>query len=241
MYAPYNDVERTKLALSADVGVVLVEPMLGAGGLIPGTREFLSFLRSETERIGAVLIFDEVVTARLHYSGLQGFHNIVPDLTVIGKFFGGGMTFGGYGGRQEIMDTLDTRSKHSLHHSGTWHNNIFSMTAGVVATKLLSDENIAKANKLGDLLRRRLSDILNPEGSDSIVVRGFGSLVGVYFLGHGSEDLQATFYFHMLSNGIYMGHRGFLCLSIVHELEHIEAVITAAQEFADLILDDRRG
>lgn len=239
MYAPYNDVESTRRALSPDIGVILVEPMLGAGGLVPGTHDFLSFLRSEASRIGAILVFDEVVTARTHYSGLQGFHNIVPDMTVIGKFFGGGMTFGAYGGRREIMDTLDTRSGHGLVHSGTWHNNILSMTAGVVATQLLSEANISKANALGDQLRRRLGEVLSSMAPERVLVRGFGSLVGVHFLGPRSEDLLATFYFHMVSKGIYMGHRGFLCLSIVHEQEHIDAAINAAEGFVTLIQDGR--
>lgn len=200
--------------------------------MVPATREFLAFLREETSKIGAVLIFDEIVTARTHYEGLQGYHNVVPDMTTIGKFYGGGMPFGAYGGRRDIMNTLDSRTPNSLHHSGTWHNNIFTMAAGLAAVKLLSRENIAKANALGEQLREGLDHILNASRPDTAIVRGFGSLVGVHFLGPDSDALRNAFYFFLLTQKIYVGHRGFLCLNIVHEKRHIDVVLKAARAFS---------
>lgn len=229
--APYNDINGTNKLLTPDVGVIIVEPMQGAGGMVPATREFLSFLREQATKLGAVLIFDEVVTARTHYNGLQAYHSIIPDMTTIGKFYGGGMPFGAYGGSREIMNTLDSRVVNSLHHSGTWHNNIFTMAAGLAAVKLLSRENIEKANRLGERLREGLDQVFNTLIPNTAIVRGFGSLVGVHFLGPDSDDLRDAFYFFLLTQNIYIGHRGFLCLNIMHEEKHIEAVLAASKLF----------
>ncbi|KAJ6189016.1 hypothetical protein N7519_003924 [Penicillium mononematosum] len=219
--APYDDIAGTRKILQPDVGVIIVEPMQGAGGMVPASYDFLLFLRKQATKYGAVLIFDEVVTARTHYHGLQGYHNIIPDMTTIGKFYGGGLPFGAYGGRRKIMNTLDSRSINSLHHSGTWHNNIFTMSAGLAAVNLLSTENIDKANQLGKQLREGLDVIFNASSPGTVIVRGFGSLVGVHFMGPDSNTLRDAFYFFLLTRKIYIGHRGFLCLSIVHEEKHV--------------------
>ncbi|KAL4766868.1 pyridoxal phosphate-dependent transferase [Aspergillus nidulans var. acristatus] len=206
--APYNDIPGTRALLEPDIGVIIVEPMQAAGGMVPATRDFLAFLRDQVTELEAVLIFDEVVTARTSYHGMQGYHNIIPDMTTVGKFFGGGLPFGAYGGRRNIMNTLDTRLANSLHHSGTWHNNIFTMAAGLAATGLIVCLTAGTA-----------------------VVRGFGSLIGVQFIGPDSDALRDAFYFYLLKRGIYIGHRGFLCLNIMHEERHIHAVLEAAEGF----------
>ncbi|KAB8217749.1 pyridoxal phosphate-dependent transferase [Aspergillus novoparasiticus] len=232
--APYNDINGTGKLLTTDVGVIIVEPMQGAGGMVPATKEFLSFLRQQATRLGAVLIFDEVVTARTHYNGLQSYHNIIPDMTTIGKFYGGGLPFGAYGGRQQIMNTLDSRAANGLHHSGTWHNNKFTIAAGLAAMKLLSRENIEKANTLGERLRDGLDKVFNVPGPTTAIVRGFGSLVGLHFLGPDSDNLRDAFYFFLLTHKIYVGHRGFLCLNIMHEEKHVVAVLEASKAFYEV-------
>ncbi|GJC79021.1 beta-phenylalanine transaminase [Colletotrichum liriopes] len=160
VYGRYNDVEFTRPKITDDVGVIIVEPMQGAAGMIAGAKEFLQFLRDEATRVGAVLIFDEVITSRLKYGGLQEHLGITPDMTTIGKHFGGGFSFGAFGGRKEIMDLYDPESPRSLFHSGTWNNNVFSMTAGIAATKLLSRGALERNNELGNKLR---SDLAAPK------------------------------------------------------------------------------
>lgn len=105
--APYNDTEGAKAVIEpvkADVGVILVEPMLGAGGCIPGDPDFLRALRDYATEIGAVLVFDEVQTSRMSVGGRQAILGITPDMTTLGKYFGGGFAFGAFGGKREIMD-----------------------------------------------------------------------------------------------------------------------------------------
>lgn len=98
IFGTYNNIEANQKHTSSDLAAIIVEPMLSAGGQIPVTREFLSFLRKTADVTGAVLIFDEVVTSRLHINGLQGFHKIMPDMTTLGKYIGGGLPFGAFGG-----------------------------------------------------------------------------------------------------------------------------------------------
>ncbi|TVY69910.1 putative aminotransferase [Fusarium oxysporum f. sp. cubense] len=98
IFGTYNNIEANQKHTSSDPAAIIVEPMLSAGGQIPVTREFLSFLRKTADVTGAVLIFDEVVTSRLHINGLQGFHKIMPDMTTLGKYIGGGLPFGAFGG-----------------------------------------------------------------------------------------------------------------------------------------------
>ncbi len=115
----YNDGEASIELIrkhQADLAAVLVEPMLGAGGCVPGDPEFLWTLRRLTEEVGALLIFDEVMTSRLAFGGRQSSLGIKPDLTVIGKYFGGGLSFGAFGGRADIMGRFDPSRSGALSH-----------------------------------------------------------------------------------------------------------------------------
>lgn len=230
----YDDIESTKKLLSSDLAAIIVEPMQAAGGMIPASKEFLAFLRQAADDTGAVLIFDEVVTSRLHFGGLQEYHDIYPDMTTLGKWIGGGFSFGAFGGRDEIMAKLDPRTSREVggvSHPGTFNNNVFSMAAGAAACKLLTSEKIQDMNTLGEGLRSQLRELLQARGIDSIEVTGFGSLTGLQFRGPDLATLRDIFFFHMLKEGIYVGRRGFLNLSIVHEQRHVDQVVAAAKKF----------
>ena len=106
----YNDRDGATALIrrhAADLAAVLVEPVLGSGGCIPGDPEFLATLRAGATAAGALLIFDEVMTSRLSPGGRQQDLGIRPDLTTIGKYVGGGMSFGAFGGRREVMERFD--------------------------------------------------------------------------------------------------------------------------------------
>lgn len=207
--------------------------MLGAGGMVPGSSEFLQLLRDEATRVGAVLIFDEVVTSRLHYGGLQEVHGIVPDMTTLGKHFGGGFSFGAFGGRRDVMDMFDPKSPRFLSHSGTWNNNVFSMTAGVVATKLMTREALERVNSLGDKLRTGIADIFDKKRPGLVAMAGYGSAVGIAFLGQSADKLKRLFYFYLICKRIYVGPRGFIALNLTHNEEHVERALLVVQEFCD--------
>ena len=135
--AQYNDLEGTAALIARhrdELAAVLIEPMIGSGGGISADREFLAMLREETQRHGIVLIFDEVMTSRLSPGGLQEKLGILPDMTSFGKYLGGGLSFGAFGGADAIMRRFDPSETDSFVHSGTYNNNTLTMAAGVAGT-----------------------------------------------------------------------------------------------------------
>ncbi|KAJ5909708.1 acetylornithine aminotransferase [Penicillium tannophilum] len=171
----YNNIDATR-PLVKDLAAILVEPLQAAGGMRPATPEFLSFLREAASQTGTVLIFDEVVTSRLDYHGLQGKWNIIPDMTTVGKYLGGGFPFGAFGGSAKIMDRFDSSDKSiALHHSGTFNNNIFTMCAAVAAANLITQEELQRLNGMGDRFREQATLLIERSGFKDMKFSGYGS------------------------------------------------------------------
>ena len=163
----YNDIAQTEEVLSAlpanSLAVILVEPMLGNAGAIPGSLNFLQFLRSYASSHGALLIFDEVMTSRLSYRGLGHRLGIKPDLMTLGKWVGGGMSFGAFGGRRDIMEMYDPTKSGGLAHAGTFNNNVISMAAGCAACKVLDEETTNRVNELGEVLKEMVTKVIEEQ------------------------------------------------------------------------------
>jgi len=159
----YDDVSKTETILSAippeSLAAILVEPMLGSGGTVPRSLPFLRFLRSYASSHGALLIFDEVLTSCLTYRGLGLKGGIQPDLMTVGKWVGGGMSFGAFGGRREVMAMFDPRNGF-LAHAGTFNKNVLSMAAGCAGCALLSEEKIDQLNELGERMKAMVQDVI---------------------------------------------------------------------------------
>ena len=238
-FGTYNDIQATRRVVTPDIGTIIVEPLQGAGGLIPATTGFLQYLRTTADEIGAVLIFDEVVTSRLHYGGLQGHHNIYPDMTTLGKYVGGGFPFGAFGGRKEIMQRLDpriSRANGGIPHSGTYNNNTFSMNAGLAVARALTPQHIDRCNAFGDSVRDGMHRMITDhKAEETIRVTGWGSLCGILFVGDEAEARRDAFFFWMLKKGIYVGRRGFLNFGLAHESRHVDQVLTAFKQFLELM------
>ena len=164
MVGTYNDVAQTEEVLSTlsseSLAAILVEPMLGNAGAIPGSLPFLQFLRSYASSHGALLIFDEVMTSRLSYRGLGHKLGIKPDLMTLGKWVGGGMSFGAFGGRRDIMEMYDPTRSGGLAHAGTFNNNVISMAAGCAGCKILDEETTNRLNDIGELLKEMVTDAI---------------------------------------------------------------------------------
>ena len=135
-------------------------------------------LRTETAASGALLIFDEVMTSRLGRGGLQSLVGVTPDLTTLGKYLGGGLSFGAFGGRADLMAAYDPTRPGALFHAGTFNNNVLTMSAGIAGLEhVLDDATLTAVNDRGDRLRAALDAVARPAG---LHVSGRGSLMTIH-------------------------------------------------------------
>jgi glutamate-1-semialdehyde 2,1-aminomutase len=242
----YNDIDAMRELVAphrGDLAAILIEPMLGGGGCIPATREFLADLRALASETGAILIFDEVMTSRLAPGGLQEVHGITPDMTTLGKYVGGGMSFGAFGGRTDLMEWFDPRNKDGFQHAGTFNNNVLTMNAGYVGlTEVYTPEAARRLNDWGDGLRERLNAVVRKKGL-AMQFTGIGSMLGVHMRGGtirnaadaagGHSGLLDLFYFDLVARGIWFAKRGMMALSIALDNADGDKLIGAVEEFAD--------
>ncbi|KAI4944258.1 hypothetical protein J4E91_008813 [Alternaria rosae] len=167
VHAPYNNIPETKAILEglpkASLAAILVEPIQGSGGCRAATKEFLHYLRGVADNTGAILVFDEVMSSRLDYSGYSASQGVRGDIVTLGKYIGGGMTFGAFGGRRDIMELFDP-SKNMLFHPGTYNNNVLTMHAGLVGLDIYNAGEVDRLNKLGEDLKTKVQQILIDEG-----------------------------------------------------------------------------
>jgi len=242
--APYNDLDATRALIEQhadDLALVILEPMIGSGGCIPATADFLTMLRVETTRVGALLILDEVMTSRLSPGGLQAVRGIKPDLTTLGKYIGGGMSFGAFGGRADLIDRFDPRRADALPHAGTFNNNVLTMNAGLAGlTEIYTPKAALALNARGDRLRDRLNALC--QAADAPVqFTGLGSMLAVHMMrgpirspadaAKGEPKLKELFFFDMLSHGIWLARRGMMTLCLPIGDAECDKLAAAVEEF----------
>ena len=213
---PFNDTANARRILEDNkdqLAAVIVEPVMGSVGMIPGTAEFLTMLREFTEENGIVLIFDEVISFRVAPGGSQQYYGITPDLTSLGKIIGGGFAVGAFGGRQDIMELYDPTKGPKVTHAGTFNANPVTMVAGAVTLEHLTPDVYRDLAELTELLRQGIrrvcSDLEVP-----VQVTGLGSLFGIHFTGHpivnyrdvAAEDaaLRGQVFLGLMNEGILM-------------------------------------
>ncbi|HXH12914.1 MAG TPA: aspartate aminotransferase family protein [Alphaproteobacteria bacterium] len=224
---PFNDLEGTTALIEAhkaELAAVIVEPILGSCGYVPADRAFLQGLRDLTERLGVLLIFDEVQTFRLSPGGIQALLGIIPDMTVLGKIIGGGLPVGGVGGRDDVMAAFDaTTGAPKIPHAGTFNGNPVTMRAGLATLRALNPAAYERLNHMGTELRRRMQALCNRYGVP-VQVTGEGSLFGIHWSAtpvtdyrssqRANKSLSSKFFLHALNNGIFFTTRGGGCLSL---------------------------
>ncbi len=242
LLAPYNDTEATLALIDAhavDLAAIIVEPMQGSGGCIPARPDFLQSLRDAATKAGAILIFDEVMTSRMSEGGMQKRLGITPDMTTLGKYIGGGMSFGAFGGRADIMERYDPRRPDAIPHAGTFNNNVLTMAAGHAGlTRIFTPDAAEALFARGEALRARLNALA---GDTAMQWTGIGSMMCVHFMAgpiacaadaaHADPDLRELFYLDMLNAGFYLARRGMIALSLEIGNAETEAFCTAAAEF----------
>ena len=256
----YNDLALAREVISSvpegELAAVLVEAVQGAGGVITGDTEFLRGIREAAREVGAVFVLDEVMTSRLAPGGLGVEMGLEPDLVTLGKYLGGGLAFGAFGGREEVMAVYDPRVEGGLAHSGTFNNNTLAMCVGHAALKgVYTEEVCVRFNERGDRFRERLSAVAR---GTRLSFTGRGSLIGLHFTKDGVEDIRCgedlkgrerpdlrdLFWFEMLESGFWTTRRGMIALILGTPGEELDRFVEAVTEFVgrhrDIMIVDRR-
>jgi len=241
--APYNDaaaVEQIFARHSRKIAAVIVEPVAANMGVVPPVPGFLESIRKITERDGALLIFDEVITGfRLAYGGAQTAFGIRPDLTIFGKIIGGGLPVAAYGGRREVMDLIAPLGP--VYQAGTLSGNPLAMRAGLASLAKLDRAGFYEAlARKTERLATGLRDALAESGLPG-QVNASGSLLTLFFHGDrvvdyagakkSNTDRFAAFFREMLSRGVFLPPSQFeaLFVSSVHTDDDLDRTLDAAR------------
>lgn len=240
----YNDIQGLNEAFQSQgdqIAAVILEPVVGNMGVVIPRPEFLAELRRLTERHGAFLIYDEVMTGfRVAYGGAQQLYRQMPDLTILGKIIGGGMPVGAYGGREDVMKHVMPAGP--VFQAGTLSGNPVAMAAGLATLKELRDHpSYARLEELGQRLAGGLDQAATAAGIPHQIAR-VGSMWTFFFNPEPVTDYDvarqsdtarfAKFFWAMLELGIYVPCSQFEAafLSVAHTTQHIDQTIDAVRE-----------
>jgi glutamate-1-semialdehyde 2,1-aminomutase len=231
---PFNDVDLVRQAFQKnEIAAVILEPIPANAGLYFPREDFLSILREECTRHGALLIFDEVMTGfRVARGGAQQIYGIVPDLTALGKVIGGGMPVGAFGGRAEIMDQLSPDGP--VYQAGTLSGNPLAMTAGLAqlreleridAWKLLEKLGAEFENAVCEALRKsEVRATFHRIGSMFCLFFASGPIVDLASAQRSDLKMFAKYFQGCLKRGVYFAPSQFETgfISTAHSSDDIE-------------------
>ena len=247
---PYNDTEafiEIFNSVKDDLATVIVEPIAGNMGFVPGTEKFLQTIRTYTESNNSLLIFDEVMSGfRVSLGGAQEIYNIKPDLTALGKVIGGGLPVGAFGGKKEIMNYLAPEGP--VYQAGTLSGNPLAMAAGSTLLNLLINQNPYKElEEKAKLMLKGMSEIMISSGIP-FSTNQIGGMFGFFFteelpkniddVSKTNDELFSSFINACIQNGIYFApskyEAGFISAThgdkeIDKTLEVIKKIVKAGE------------
>jgi glutamate-1-semialdehyde 2,1-aminomutase len=240
---PYNDIDSFKQALDRwgdQVAAVLVEPIVGNFGIVMPKEGFLEQVNELTHAAGALVIYDEVITAfRFMYGGAQNLLGVTPDLTALGKIIGGGLPIGAYGGKKEIMEQVAPLGP--AYQAGTMAGNPASIQAGIACLEVLQQEGVyEKLDRLGAMLEEGILKSAQTYHIPVTINRLKGALT-VYFTTEKVENYEqaertdgemfAKFFKLMLRQGINLAPSKYEAwfITIAHTEEDIQQTIKAVE------------
>ena len=243
---PYNDVPAVTEAFDKfknQIACVIVEPVVGNMGCVPPKPGYLQALRIITEREGALLIFDEVMTGfRLAFGGASELYNIKPDLTTLGKIIGGGLPVGAYGGPAKLMDMIAPVGP--VYQAGTLSGNPLAMAAGIATLCQLKSNRESFYKQLDETAANLVAGITQAakEAGVSMTANRVGSMFTFFFTGQYVTDWPSAatcdtakfgrFHGALLDAGVWLPPSQFEAafLSIAHTKGDIDDTIAAARE-----------
>ena len=239
----FNDLSSVEAHFTSfpdDIACVIIEPIAGNMGVVPPQDGFLQGIRDLTNKHGALLIFDEVITGfRVEYGGAQQRYGIEADITCLGKIIGGGMPVGAYGGSAEIMATVAPLG--AMYQAGTLSGNPVAMAAGIATLKQLQEPGVynalgAKAASLAAGLQEVFADAevplrINRVGSMMTLFFNPDEVTGWETVSASDREAFGRFFHRMLDEGVYLPPSPFeaMFVSTAHSDEDIQATLDAAR------------
>lgn len=244
---PYNDTEALKSVFErrdGELACFILEPIMGAAGMIPATDEYLETARDLADATDTLLVFDEVMSSRLSTGGAQQKRGVSPDLTALGKYIGGSLPVGAFGGRSDVMDVFHPDTG-EISHSGTFNGNPATMAGGVATLEALDADAIETINHHGEQIRTAVQAAADATDVP-VTVTGEGSLFHIHFtdgpvtdfesagagLEGGEEDGPShghAFYLAMRDQGIFMAPRGMGNVSTPMTDAEVDEFLEAAE------------
>jgi glutamate-1-semialdehyde 2,1-aminomutase len=238
---PFNDAASARRILArhaGDLAAVIVEPVIGSGGVIPPEAGFLEALREATREHGMLLIFDEVISLRLAPGGAQELYGVLPDLTTMGKIIGGGLPVAAFGGRGDVMELMDPARPGFIAQGGTYNGNPLGMAAGLATLRELTPEVYRELDMRGERLREGLRSVFDAHDV-AAQVTGVGSLFNVHFTGQPVRDyrslaaadqaLRREFFLGMLNHGVLLAPRCMGAVATVFGDAELDRCLEAAE------------
>ena len=236
---PFNNADAAEAILRRngdEVAAVILEPVIGAGGVIAATPDFLNRLRTLTRELGMLLIFDEVISLRVAPGGAQQMYGVTPDLTTMGKIIGGGLPVAAFGGRADVMALLDPRRDGSMAQGGTYNGNPLGMAAGLAAMTELTPDVYEDLNRKGARVAEMLAEVFASHDVP-VQVNAVGSMFALHFTDRPVTDYRGVaaadkkkardFFLGLVNHGVLIAPRGMGALSTPMAEPDIEQFIDA--------------
>jgi glutamate-1-semialdehyde 2,1-aminomutase len=239
---PYNDVGALAAAVAEagdDLAAVLLEPVLGSGGVVPPEPGYLEAAQRLSREAGGLFLLDEVITFRLSPGGYQRTAGVSPDMTAFAKIIGGGFPVGAVGGRAEVMEVFVPGGPRSISHSGTFNGNPVTVAAGLATLALLDDASYRRLDELGARLADGLRGAIERTGVPAQVTQ-VGSLLNIHFTDEAVRDFDsaqrsdaaaaAALHVGLLNRGFFVAPRCMLTLSILTTEADVDALVDATAD-----------
>ena len=239
---PFNEADAAEAIIrrhASALAAVILEPIIGAGGVIAARPESLQRLRELTDELGILLIFDEVISFRVGPGGAQEMYGVTPDLTTLGKIIGGGLPVAAFGGRADVMELLDPRHEPSLAQGGTYNGNPLGMASGLACMQELTPDVFAELNRKGERVAEQLSEVFASHGVPA-QINGVGSLLAIHFSDKPVVDYRGVaasdkkrmrdLFLGLVNHGVLMAPRGMGAISTPMDEDVLQRFVDAVDE-----------
>ncbi len=236
----FDAIEKAVVENRDSLAAVIMEPFLGAGGVVLPRDGYLEHVRRVTQENDVLLIFDEIFSYRVNTGGCQKLYNVIPDLTTVGKVVGGGLPIGVFGGKEKIMNIFcHEHTQTPLYHSGTFNGYETVMQAGYAALSKYDETAVAYVNGLGDYFQQSLLDSFRGNGLN-IQSCQIGSLLNMHFVNEpittaeqvlkSEEKLHTLMHLSLLTKGCFTIPRGLFILSTAMTRGDIDFLVDKIDE-----------